>query len=112
MDKSDIRFEVSSGNVFADLGLPDAEDLLAKAALVHRISEIIEERAMTQAQIAKVLGTTQPKVSDLMIGRLKGFSMERLIRYLNALDEDVEIVTSPKPRSRNKAITRVVVPSG
>lgn len=100
----------SSGNVFADLELPDSAGLMAKAALAHRIASIARHRHLTQTEAARVLGTTQPKVSDLFAGRLGGFSMERLIRFLNALDRDVEIVVSPKPRRRPHATVKVTGP--
>jgi predicted XRE-type DNA-binding protein len=100
--------EISSGNVFADLGLPDSDELLAKAALVHQLIRIASHRHLTQAQVAGVLGTTQPKVSELFAGKLAGFSMERLMRFLNAFDRDVRIVVSPKPRGRSKATVSVV----
>ena len=99
----------SSGNVFADLGLPDSDELLAKAELVSKISSIIKGRHLTQAQAAEVLGATQPIVSNLLRGRLAGFSMERLMRFLNALGRDVEIVVKRRPRSRETAQTRVAV---
>lgn len=99
--------ETSSGNVFADLGLPESDELIAKAELVRQIMSIATHRHLTQAETAKILGTTQPKVSDLFAGKLAGFSMERLIRFLNALDRDVQIVVTPKPRSRSRATTRV-----
>jgi predicted XRE-type DNA-binding protein len=98
---------VSSGNVFSDLGLPNAEELQAKAALAHQIASIVTHRHLTQVEAAGILGTGQPKVSELLAGRLDGFSIERLIRYLNALDRDVQIVVSPKPRSRARATLRV-----
>jgi len=101
------EYTVSSGNVFADLGLPQSEELLAKAALVHEIASIAKHRHMTQEETAHTLGTTQPKVSDLFAGRLEGFSMERLIRFLNALDRDVDIVVSQKPKSRKSATLKV-----
>ena len=99
----------SSGNVFEDLGLPQSDELLAKAELVSKISSIIRGRHLTQAEAAEVLGATQPIVSDLLRGRLDGFSMERLMRFLNALDRDVEIVVKRRPRSRETAQTRVAV---
>ena len=102
-----IEYEVSSGNVFADLGMPHSDELLAKAALAHQITSIASHRHLTQSQTAAILGTTQPKVSDLFAGKLAGFSMERLMRYLNELDRDVRIVVTPKPRSRSKATTSV-----
>jgi predicted XRE-type DNA-binding protein len=99
--------EKSSGNVFADLGLPNPEDRLAKAELARRISGIITERRLTQAEAAAALGIDQPKVSALVRGRLGGFSLERLMRFLNILGRDVEIVVKPKPRSRRRAMLSV-----
>ncbi|MEI7814454.1 MAG: helix-turn-helix transcriptional regulator [Coriobacteriia bacterium] len=97
----------SSGNVFADLGLPGSDELLAKAALANQIASIIGHRHLTQKEAAGILGTGQPKVSELLAGKLGGFSIERLIRYLNALGRDVQIVVSPKPRSRKSATLSV-----
>jgi predicted XRE-type DNA-binding protein len=97
----------SSGNVFDDLGLPASDELIAKATLAHQIASIATHRHLTQTETARLLGTTQPKVSDLFAGRLAGFSMERLMRFLNALDRDVCIVVSPKPRSRSSAVLQV-----
>ena len=77
------RVERSSGNVFEDIGLPDAAALLAKAELVSRICDIIAKRSLTQAQAAEILGATQPKVSALMRGHLDGFSSDRLFRFLS-----------------------------
>ena len=107
MTSEGLDHEVSSGNVFADLGLPDSDELLAKAALASQISSIASQRRLTQSQTAAILGTTQPKVSDLFAGKLAGFSMERLMRFLNALDRDVRIVVTPKPRGRSKATVSV-----
>jgi len=91
----------SSGNVFADLGLPDADDLLAKANLALHIRRTIESRSLTQAQAARVLGIDQPKVSSIINGRLDGFSTERLMRFLNDLGCDVQIsVSAPHPEAR------------
>jgi predicted XRE-type DNA-binding protein len=107
MSTSENDYTVGSGNVFADLGLPQADELQAKAALAHQIASIARGRHLTQAEAAHILGTTQPKVSDLFAGRLSGFSMERLIRFLNAFDRDVQIVVSPKPKSRDRATVGV-----
>ena len=101
--------EEGSGNVFADLGLADAEELEGKAQLAYRIGEIIRGRHLTQAEAADVLGATQPIVSNLMNGQLHGFSLVRLVRFLNALDRDVEIVVRRRPRSREQGRTRVRV---
>jgi len=96
------RSTPSSGNVFADLGLPDAEELNLKAELVFRISNILAERQLTQEQSAEVLGITQPKVSALLRGRLDGFSVERLMRFLTRLDCDIEIAVKPKAEEHGR----------
>ncbi|MDO8690033.1 MAG: helix-turn-helix transcriptional regulator [Dehalococcoidia bacterium] len=87
----------SSGNVFADLGIENPEEALAKAKLARAISVIITRRDLTQTQAAAVLGVDQPKVSSLMRGRLSGFSIDRLLRFLLALDRDVDILIKAKP---------------
>jgi predicted XRE-type DNA-binding protein len=89
------QVHASSGNVFADLGLPDAEERFAKAVISQAIAREIEARALTQSEAAKLLGTTQPKVSDVVRGRLAGFSMDRLFRFLTALGMDVRVEVSP-----------------
>lgn len=84
-----------AGNVFADLGLPNAEERKTKAELAYQISTIIAERGLTQAQAGEVLGIEQPHVSNLVRGRLSGFSVERLMGFLTTLGRDVEIVVKP-----------------
>ena len=86
----------SSGNVFADLNLPDAAMLLAKADLAIEIGRVLDERGLSQAEAAKLLHTSQPRISDLRRGRLEGFTLDRLVRFLNALDQDVEMRVWPK----------------
>lgn len=105
--KEEIEVYHGSDNVFADMGLPDAEEMLVKAQLSIKIHEIIKKRHMTQAQAAELLGIDQPKVSALIRGRLSGFSLERLFHFLNALGRDVQIVVKAKPRSRQQAHLRV-----
>ncbi|HEU0016594.1 MAG TPA: helix-turn-helix transcriptional regulator [Longimicrobium sp.] len=105
--EQDTRIIEGSGNVFADLGRPNAEELLAKARLVSRISRVIQQRGLTQAAAAELLGAQQPVVSDLVRGRLEKFSMERLFAFLNRLGHDVEIAGRPKPRGRARAETVV-----
>lgn len=90
--REDVDYIESRGNVFADLGIRGAEEALAKAELARQITAIIAERRLTQTQAAELLGTDQPKISALMRGRLEGFSIDRLLRFLLALDRDVEIV--------------------
>ena len=94
---------VSSGNVFADLGLPNAEEMLAKAELAQKITAVIARRRLTQAEAAKLLGVDQPKVSALKRGRLSGFSLERLVRFLILLGRDVEIVVKVRRAGRGQA---------
>ncbi len=93
----------SSGNVFADLGLPNAEEKQTKARLAVAINQIIENQALSQVAAARRLNINQPKISALSKYRLDGFSVERLMNFLNALDRDVEIVIRRKPRSRKAA---------
>jgi predicted XRE-type DNA-binding protein len=90
----------SSGNVFADLEIADPEETLVKAELAHAITTLVSARHLTQTQAAELLGIDQPKVSALKRGRLSGFSVDRLLRFLLALDRDVEIVVTPKKQAR------------
>jgi predicted XRE-type DNA-binding protein len=94
----------SSGNVFADLGLPDAAELDTKARLCAAVNRAVAERKLTQAQVAAALGVNQPKVSALLHYKLEGFSVERLMSFLVALGQDVEIVVRSRPRSRSARI--------
>jgi predicted XRE-type DNA-binding protein len=94
------RVVPSSGNVFADLGLPNAEEKQTKVRLAVAINQIIESRKLSQVAAARRLKVNQPKVSALSNYRLEGFSVERLMNLLTALDRDVDIVIRRKPRSR------------
>jgi len=98
----------SSGNVFADIGVADPEEALAKAQLASRIREVVRRRRLTQVAAAAVMGIDQPKVSALLNGRLTNFSSERLMRLLTRLGQDVEIVVRTKPRRRQRGRIRVV----
>lgn len=97
-----------SGNVFADLGFADAEERQTKLRLAYALNEIMEAERLTQAAAAARLGLNQPKVSALRHYKLEGFSVERLMTLLTALDQDVEIVIRKKPRSRPAARISVV----
>ncbi|MBI2863485.1 MAG: XRE family transcriptional regulator [Chloroflexi bacterium] len=108
-DDTDI-FE-GSGNVFADLEVENPDEALAKAKLASVIAAIITRRRLTQVQAASMLGVDQPKVSALLRGRLSGFSIDRLLRFLVALDRDVEILVKPKPRTRPRGRVDVVAVS-
>jgi predicted XRE-type DNA-binding protein len=107
-DKRILDFEESSGNVFADLGFPNAEEELVKAKLTLAIHQLIKERGLTQAQAADLLGTTQPQISALMRCRAGNFSVERLMRFLNALGQDIEITVRPKDEERLSARVSVL----
>ena len=102
-DTDDVDFEVSSGNVFADIGVRDPDTALAKAKLARQIAAIIEQRGWTQQQAASALGTDQAKVSALTRGRLRDFSTDRLLRFLMRLDRDVDITVAPKASAAHPA---------
>jgi len=88
-------YEIGSGNIFKDLGIPNAEEHLVKAQLVFKIDTIMKDRGLKQAAAADLLGVKQPDVSKMLRGDLKQFSVERLLRFLVALNQDVEIVVRP-----------------
>ena len=103
-----IPVTASSGNVFADIGLPQPEEELAKAQLASRIRRVIQQSRLTQAAAAALMGIDQPKVSALLNGRLANFSSERLMRLLTRLGQDIEIVLKAKPRRRQAGRIRVI----
>ncbi len=103
-----MRFIRSSGNVFADLGLPDAEERLVKAQLAIEIGRILKQRRLTRRAAAKVMGIDPPKVAHLLHGRLSGVSTEQLMGFLTALGRDVEIVVRTPPRRRRQGRLRVI----
>jgi predicted XRE-type DNA-binding protein len=93
MSKKD--YEIGSRNVFRDLGLPNAEEHLVKAQLVFKIDAIIKKRRLKQVEAAALFGVRQPDVSKMLRGDFRQFSVERLLRFLVALDQDVQIVIKP-----------------
>ena len=101
------KFEYSSGNVFADLHVPNPEEALAKAELARQIYRVIKKKRLTQKQAALALGVDQPKISALISGKLSGFSLERLFRFLNELGQDVTIKVKPKSRTRKKGFFKI-----
>jgi predicted XRE-type DNA-binding protein len=94
--------QASTGNVFADLNLPDAEDLDTKVRLAVAINHLLAARRLTQAVAAATLGVNQPKVSAIRHYKLDGFSVERLMVFLTALGSDVEIHIKPRGRKASK----------
>ena len=98
-NKEHLEYQISSGNVFADLGLDQSEELLARAKLLNDVSTLIKNSGLSQKEVAERLGITQPKVSMLVGGQLSAFSTDTLIHYLSILGCEVQIKVK-KPRSR------------
>lgn len=96
-----IKVAVGSGNVFADLGLPDAEEMLLKSQIVITLHRLIKARKLTRTEAAKRIGIGQPDLSNVLRGRFRGYSAERLMRMLTAFDQDIEITMRPR-RGRSK----------
>lgn len=100
MSKQEIEFELSSGNVFRDLGLPNPELLMLKAELGIKLGDLIDARGLTQTAAAKLLGVSQPEISRLKGGNLSHYSVERLMALLNKLDQRIEIRVRPSTRTK------------
>jgi len=105
--KKKIEFERSSGNVFADIGLPNPEEHLIKASLVLKIDRLMKQRGLKQVEAAKLFGVKQPDVSKMLRGEFRQFSVERLMHFLVALGQDVDIVVRPHKGRRDRAQLRV-----
>ncbi len=104
----DVDVEMGTGNVYADLGYADADEMLIKAKLVVKIAEIIKRKGLTQTQGAELLGMPQPKLSNLLRGQFRGFSERRLMDCLVKLGRDVQIVVKATPRSRKDGRLSIV----
>ena len=107
--REDRAVYAGSGNVYADLGYENADEMLVKAQLVANIAEIIQRRGLTQVEAAKLLGITQPKVSAMLRGQFRGFSERKLIDCLTSLGRDVQIVIKESPQRRAVGKLTVVV---
>jgi predicted XRE-type DNA-binding protein len=105
--KKKLGYESSSGNVFADIGLPNAQEHLVKAQLVYKIDGLMKARGLKQVAAAKLFGVKQPDVSKMLRGDFRQFSVERLLRFLVALGQDVEIVVKPHRGTRKAPQLRV-----
>ncbi|CAE6843142.1 hypothetical protein R69658_06819 [Paraburkholderia aspalathi] len=103
-----IEIEESSGNVYADLGVTDADEMLVKAQLATKIGEIVKRRHLTQTQAAEVLGMTQPKLSNMLRGQFRGISESKMLDCLARLGRDVKIVVGPARRSTKAGHVEVV----
>lgn len=102
------KIESGSTNVYADLGMADAEEMLVKAQLATKIGDIIKRRKLTQVQAAQLLGITQPKLSGLLRGQFRGVSETKMMECLTKLGRDIEIVIKTAPRSRTEGHVSVV----
>jgi predicted XRE-type DNA-binding protein len=107
MKKRKIDYEVGGGNVFADVGIPNAEEHSIKAQLVYKIDTLMEARGLKQTEAASLFGVRQPDVSKMLRGDFQQFSVERLMRFLVALGQDVEIVVKPHRGTRRPAALKV-----
>jgi predicted XRE-type DNA-binding protein len=104
---SQISHEVSTGNVFEDIGLSDAGEHLVKAKLVLKIDVLMRGRGLKQVEAAALLGVKQPDISKMLRGDFRQFSVERLMRFLVALGQDVEIAVKPHENSSTAAALHV-----
>lgn len=102
MEEIETQVEISSGNVYADLGYSDSEEMLAKAQLVRAISIAVKSKGLSQAEAAELMGLDQPKVSKLLRGQFRGFSSDRLLHILNQLGQDVVITIVSTPQVENR----------
>ncbi|MFI5117269.1 MAG: helix-turn-helix domain-containing protein [Terriglobales bacterium] len=100
-------YETGSRNVFKDIGVPNAEEHLVKAQLVFKIDRIMKARRLKQVEAADLFGVRQPDVSKMLHGEFRQFSVERLLRFLVALDQDVQIVVKPHGDGRNAPALQV-----
>lgn len=101
---ADNRLEIGSGSVYAELGFKNHEGMETKSNLVMEISKVIKKKKLTQTQAAEIFGISQPKLSELLNGRFRGYSIERLIHFLNEIGQDVDIIVRSKPRNRKARV--------
>ena len=104
-----MKIEKGSNNIYADIGMPDAGEMLVKAHLAAKIGEIVKQRRLTQQQAAEILGMTQPKLSNMLRGQFRGISEARMLDCLNRLGRDVEIVVRKATRSKHAGAGRTTV---
>lgn len=103
-----IKIEEGSGNVYVDVGIPDADEMLVKAQLATKIGEIIKGRSWTQQEAADVLGMTQPKLSKMLRGQFRGVSEAKMLECLARLGRQVQIGVGPARRTNNEGRVEVV----
>ena len=102
-----MEMQDAQEDIFADLGRPDAQDHYVKAQLIFQMQQIMKARKLTQTAVSKLMGIKQPDVSNLLRGRFRGYSIERILGFLQALDQDIEIVI--KPKAANARTARIIV---
>lgn len=103
-EMADTKVEVGEGSIYSDIGLKNHEEMETKSNLVSEISKAIKKRKLTQVEAAEIFGISQPKLSELLNGRFRGYSVERLLHFLNEIGQDVDIVVRSKPRHRKARI--------
>ena len=101
MNDAHITVAQSCGNVYEDLGLPDAEEMLVKAQLALSISRIIKSRELSQIKAAQIIGLSQPKLSDMLNGKFRGISEAKMLECITRLGRDIQIVINPTARPEN-----------
>lgn len=106
---NDARITESSRNIFGDLGLPNPEERLLKSDLAIHIDQLIKDKGLTQQQAAQMAGVSQPQLSNIMRGRLSGYSVEKLLRIINCLGRRVEVRISARDVKPERAVTAVSV---
>lgn len=103
--EEETESEIGTGSIYAQLGYKNHEEMETKSNLVIEIAKAIKKKRMTQTQAAKMLGISQPKLSELLNGRFRGYSVERLMHFLNELGQDIEIIVKSKPRNRKARVS-------
>jgi predicted XRE-type DNA-binding protein len=109
LDPSDTEFELSSGNVFADIGFDNAEEMQLKSELVRQINKAIKERDLTSIQTKDLLNLNEEMLSNLSKGRLTEITLENLFRYLNILGRDLEVILKPRSTSNSQGKLQVTI---
>lgn len=109
--EEEVSCEYGSDNVFADLGFENPEEELLKADLTSEIADIIKKKKLTQAQAAKIMKITQPRVSSLLKGNTELFSVDTLMHFLNDLGQDIKLIIEPKPKNRKYAYSSIFCPT-
>lgn len=104
-EMADTRIEIGSGSIYEQLGYKDYKEMETKSNLVMEIGSAIKNKKLTQTDAAEILGISQPKLSGLLNGHFRGYSVERLMHFLNELGKDVDIVVKSKPRNRRARVT-------